>query len=104
MLLGIRLSNFNFQLQDSHLLWYSSQLFRLVSIISFCRPTTPAVVTTGLGCSRFARRYSGNRVCFLFLWLLRCFNSPGSLFRYWVAPFGHLRINVRFQLPGAFRW
>src|SRR3954462_7183334 len=31
----------------------------------------------GLGCSRFARRYSGNRVCFLFLRVLRCFSSPG---------------------------
>ncbi len=34
---------------------------------------------TGLGCSAFARRYLRNRVCFLFLWLLRCFSSPGSL-------------------------
>ena len=33
----------------------------------------------GLGSSRFARRYSGNRGCFLFLGVLRCFNSPGSL-------------------------
>ena len=31
----------------------------------------------GLGCSDFARRYSPNRIRFLFLWLLRCFNSPG---------------------------
>jgi hypothetical protein len=31
------------------------------------------------GCSRFARRYLGNRFCFLFLWLLRCFNSPSLL-------------------------
>jgi hypothetical protein len=35
---------------------------------------------SGLGWSRFARRYSGNRVCFLLLWLLRCFNSPGCLY------------------------
>ena len=33
----------------------------------------------GLGYSRFARRYSGSRNCFLFLGVLRCFNSPGSL-------------------------
>ena len=33
----------------------------------------------GLGCSHFARRYSGNRFCFLFLRLLRCFSSPGCL-------------------------
>ena len=31
----------------------------------------------GLGCSPFARRYSGNRVFFLFLEVLRCFSSPG---------------------------
>jgi hypothetical protein len=43
-------------------------------------PTTPMVKTTGLGSSHFARRYSGNRVFFLFLQLLRCFNSLGSLF------------------------
>ncbi len=33
----------------------------------------------GLGCSPFARRYLGNRGCFLFLEVLRCFSSPGSL-------------------------
>ena len=32
-----------------------------------------------LGSSHFARRYSGNRSFFLFLWLLRCFSSPRSL-------------------------
>ena len=33
-------------------------------------------MSEGLGCFRFARRYSGNRGCFLFLGLLRCFTSP----------------------------
>jgi hypothetical protein len=33
----------------------------------------------GLGCSPFARRYSGNRFCFLFLGVLRWFTSPRSL-------------------------
>ena len=33
----------------------------------------------GLGSSAFARRYSRSRVCFPFLWVLRCFSSPGSL-------------------------
>ena len=42
-------------------------------------PTTPMVNTTGLGSSQFARRYFGNRSFFLFLRLLRCFSSPGSL-------------------------
>ncbi|KAG9438446.1 hypothetical protein H6P81_021616 [Aristolochia fimbriata] len=38
----------------------------------------------GLGCSHFARRYYGNRFCFLFLWLLRCFSSPGCLLPAWI--------------------
>ena len=33
----------------------------------------------GLGCSPFARRYSGNRGFFIFLGVLRCFSSPGWL-------------------------
>jgi hypothetical protein len=33
----------------------------------------------GLGCSLFARHYSGNHDCFLFLSLLRCFSSGGWL-------------------------
>ena len=33
----------------------------------------------GLGCSLFARRYWGNRICFLFLGVLRWFTSPRSL-------------------------
>ena len=32
-----------------------------------------------LGSFPFARRYSGNRCFFLFLRVLRCFSSPGSL-------------------------
>jgi hypothetical protein len=44
-----------------------------------CCPTTPSTVVDGLGWSLFARRYWGNRFCFLFLGLLRCFSSPGSL-------------------------
>ena len=54
----------------------------------------------GLGFSHFARHYSGNHYCFLFLSLLRCFSSRGSPpllgsvpSAHWVAPFGHLRIN-----------
>jgi hypothetical protein len=34
---------------------------------------------TGLACSPFAHHYSGNRGCFLFLWVLRCFTSPRYL-------------------------
>jgi hypothetical protein len=61
----------------------------------------------GLACSPFAHHYSGNRGCFLFLWVLRCFTSPRYLhlpyvFRQgrWaitpnqVSPFGNPRVNV----------
>ncbi len=40
-------------------------------------PTTPESKLSGLGCFRFARRYLGNRICFLFLQVLRCFSSLG---------------------------
>jgi hypothetical protein len=33
----------------------------------------------GLASSVFARHYSRNHCCFLFLWVLRCFTSPRSL-------------------------
>jgi hypothetical protein len=70
----------------------------------------------GLGSSLFARRYWGNRGFFLFLRVLRCFSSPGSLrcaylvrhrvteyyFRR-VAPFGYLRVNACLRLTEAFR-
>jgi hypothetical protein len=59
-----------------------------------------------LGCSPFARHYSGNHYCFLFLRVHRCFSSPGSLpFRDFrpsagrVSPFGNLRIERIFAPP-----
>ncbi len=70
---------------------------------------------SGLGSSRFARRYSGSHCCFLLLGVLRCFNSPGSL--HWpyfvqarvtphdgcrVSPFGHPRINAWSAAPRGF--
>ena len=66
--------------------------------------------TSGLGSSLFARRYWGNLFWLLFLWVLRCFSSPGlSSFRipehdfWWVAPFGHTWINAYLRLPMSFR-
>jgi hypothetical protein len=66
----------------------------------------------GLACSPFAHHYSGNRCCFLFLWVLRCFTSPRYLhlpyvFRQgrWaitlhrVSPFGNPRIEVWLPTP-----
>ena len=66
----------------------------------------------GLGSSHFARHYSGNHYYFLFLRVLRCFSSPGSppvllrdniSSRYWVVPFGNLRINSYLRIPAAYR-
>ena len=65
---------------------------------------------TGLGSSRFARRYSGNRFFFLFLQVLRCFSSlrlprsrVTSHYASRVPPFGYLWILAYLQLPKAFR-
>ena len=45
------------------------------------RPTTPIPLSrVGLGWSRFARHYSGNRIRFLLLRLLRCFSSAACLY------------------------
>ena len=62
----------------------------------------------GLGCAAFARHYLRYHCCFLFLLLLRCFSSEGSLLvsRYhcwWVAPFGYSRIVGHLHLPATFR-
>ena len=76
---------------------------------------TPGCTHPGLGSSAFARRYLRNRVFFLFLRVLRCFSSPGSLpyvmdwrmddrgFLCRVSPFRNLRINGYLLLPEAFR-
>ena len=76
---------------------------------------TPGCTHPGLGSSAFARRYLRNRCFFLFLRVLRCFSSPGSLpyVMDWrmddrgslcrVSPFRHLRIVEYLLLPGAFR-
>ena len=73
-------------------------------------------VATGLGCSRFARRYYGNHGCFLFLEILRWFSSlrclPPAYFiqqamvRHYpdrVSPFGDPRVKACLQLTVAFR-
>ena len=76
---------------------------------------TPECTHSGLGSFHFARRYFENRVFFLFLRLLRCFSSPGSLrtpmdsvYGDWgmlsrVSPFRNLRINGYVLLPVAYR-
>src|SRR5579875_4063266 len=69
-----------FQLQCCYLLWRAFPdrfIYPVPLSLHVECPTTPKGKPFGLGCSRFARRYSGNRVCFLFLRVLRCFSSPG---------------------------
>ena len=66
----------------------------------------------GLASSPFAHHYSGNRCCFLFLWVLRCFTSPRYLHlpyvfrqgRWAITPtqvslFGNPRIEVWLPTP-----
>lgn len=69
-----------FRLQGYYLLWRAFPDRFVYSVPLSLRiecPTTPRGKPLGLGCSRFARRYSGNRCCFLLLRVLRCFSSPG---------------------------
>ena len=87
----------------------------LLSLKSLVAVRTPQCTHHGLGSFHFARRYFGNRVFFLFLRLLRCFSSPGSLpyVMYWrmddwslssrVSPFRNHRINEYLLLPDAYR-
>ena len=82
---------------------------------SLLQAMTPACTHAGLGSLLFARRYLGVRCFFLFLALLRCFSSGGSLcipmdsvcsdgssFRR-VSPFRDLWITGYLLLPTAFR-
>jgi hypothetical protein len=48
--------------------------------LNVCGPATPGspFELPGLGFSEFARHYYRNHGCFLFLWVLRWFTSPGS--------------------------
>ena len=82
---------------------------------SLRQSVTPDRTRSGLGSSAFARRYLRNRVFFLFLRVLRCFSSPGSLpyVMDWrmddrgvlcrVSPFRDLRIKGYLLLPEAYR-
>ena len=87
----------------------------LLTYLTFVSVRTPKNKFFGLGSFHFARRYFGNRCFFLFLRLLRCFSSPGSLpyVMDWrtddwspssrVSPFRYLRIKDYLHLPAAFR-
>lgn len=55
------------------LLSYNPQSHRIVN-----KNIIHIAMRSGLGLSRFARRYLGNSYWFLFLRVLRCFTSPGT--------------------------
>ena len=90
-------SIYAFRVQDFHLL----RLF-------FPKHSTKHIQTFGL--IRFRSPLLTESLRFLFLRVLRCFSSPGSLTlrcskssTYWVAPFGYLRIISCVPIPVAFR-
>ena len=66
-----------------------SSSLRLRCLLLLGSPTTPISEKIGLGSSRFARRYLGNRVFFPFLRVLRCFSSPACLLRAYVFNTGY---------------
>ena len=104
-----------FRLRDFHPLWSAfPKQFCWNCWINYA-VRTPECTHSGLGSFHFARRYFGNRFFFLFLRLLRCFSSPGSLpyvmdwrmdtwgILMWVSPFRHSRIKGYLLLPVTFR-
>ena len=94
---------------------WPSHTILLRSVDAYVCPNPKSIATLGLASSDFARRYSRNRVCFLFLRLLRCFSSAGSprkamyslydlwLFTIVVSQFGNLRVDAYLQLTAAYR-
>ena len=78
--LRVRLASLAFRLRGSYPLRPGfPSLFHLARFRSLADPLPRRASHNGLGSCPFARRYSGNRCFFLFLRVLRCFTSPGSL-------------------------
>ena len=115
VVLRIPLALFWFRILDFHRLWLAFPKPFYYHTSHLLRSITPNCTQFGLGSFHFARRYFGNRVFFLFLRLLRCFSSPGSLpyvmdwrmdtwgLLKWVSPFRNLRIKGYLLLPEAYR-
>ena len=55
----------------------------------------------GLTCSAFARRYSRNHYCFLFLLILKCFTSQGSLSHVGILRIIRPQVDVLFEDLGV---
>lgn len=90
-------SMYAFQIRGYHPLWlfFPEHSFKHIKTFGLIRFRSPLLTES---------------LRFLFLRVLRCFSSPGLLLlrgntssMYWVAPFGHLRINSCVPIPAAFR-
>ena len=104
-----------FRLRDFHPLWPDFPIRSAIASQFTSGPYPQRINPPGLGCSPFARHYSGNRFRFLLLGLLRCFTSAGLApmrylfthrshdFSCGVSPFGYLRFKACLRLPEAFR-
>ena len=115
MVLWILSAGFRFHIRGFHSLWRAFPKPFCYRLPIPYTVRTPECMHSGLGSFPFARRYSGNRCFFLFLALLRCFSSGGSLhtamyslYDDWssssrVSPFGNQRIVGYLLLPAAYR-
>ena len=87
----------------------------LTFTLSHWGPTTP-MASHGFGLLRFRSPLLTESFHFLFLWLLRCFTSPGIALTalcihavvmehslHWVIPFGNLRVKAYLPLSVAYR-
>ena len=115
VVLRIPLAALRFRVRGFHPLWlaFPKPFFYLLAHIM--RSITRSCTHDRLGSFPFARRYSGNRIFFLFLRVLRCFSSPGSPhnamdsryadrgFLCRVSPFRNLRVNGYLLLTAAYR-
>ncbi len=93
----------------------TSQPVLLSVLVRYAVHNPTGIATHGLASFHFARRYFENRCFFLFLRLLRCFSSAGSLYipmcsvysdgvlHRRVPPFGNLRVNGYLLLHAAYR-
>ena len=115
MVLWILLAHFGFRLRGYHSLRLGFPSHSTNFHDTHYSPNPKSIATLGLAFSAFARHYSRNLGWFLFLRVLRCFSSPGSLrntmdscyvtwfFTMWVSPFGNLWVEAYLQLTTAYR-
>ena len=113
--LRIPLAALRFRVRGFHPLWPAFPKPFCYLTARLLWSITPWHCCHGLGSFPFARHYLGNRCFFLFLRVLRCFSSPGSLrmtmdssygsrgFLGWVSPFRDPRVNGYLLLTVAYR-